>query len=248
MITLQELEQRLSAFYPSAPWSDFGPNGLQVEGTPQIERVATAVSASLVTLQAAVDAGVQVLIVHHGLFWKGDSYCVIRAKREKLRLLLENGISLFDYHLPMDCHETIGNNWTAAREMGWKDLEIFGSLPLGVRGSFVPLEVSSFQKQLETYYGHTAQVALGGKKTVSSAALISGGAYKEIGQAAAANVDCFITGNFDEPAWNMAHEEGINFFALGHSATERVGPRALAHYLEKEWKLPATFLDIPNPF
>lgn len=147
--------------------------------------------------------------------------------------------------MPLDAHQEVGNNWRAAKDLGWQNLDVFS---VGVEGRFKPVSIETFVQQMEKFYGHPAVTSLGGKSTVESAALISGGAYKEIMAAAKAGVDCFITGNFDEPAWSMAREEGINFLALGHSATERIGPLALSSYLEQHFQLPCPFLDIKNPF
>lgn len=243
---LSDFEAFLNNYLNISQFTDFCPNGLQVEGKPIIARVATGVSASLETIERAVDEGVDALIVHHGLFWNRDPYPLIGPKKAKIKLLLEKGISLFAYHLPLDAHVEVGNNWKAAKDFGWNAIEPF--FDIGVRGSFAPKPVELFMAELEGYYQHLASTALGGKKIVTSAALISGGAYKELGSAAKEKVDCFITGNFDEPAWAAAFEEKINFFALGHTATERVGPKALAEYIQNRLKIECRFLDIHNPF
>jgi putative NIF3 family GTP cyclohydrolase 1 type 2 len=110
------------------------------------------------------------------------------------------------------------------------------------------MEIDEFREMLEQFYEHKAHVALGGRARVRTAALVSGGAYKLIPDAVSEEVDCFITGNFDEPAWHMAHEGGINFFAMGHSATERIGPKALGEHIAKKFPITHSFLDLPNPF
>ncbi len=248
---LNEFSQKLNMYLASDLFKDCCPNGIQVEGKQKINKVATAVSANLHTIEAAVQEGVDALVVHHGIFWNRDPYPVIGAKRKKMHLLLQNQISLLAYHLPLDAHREVGNNWKAAYDLKWESLEPFGEFngtEIGVKARFAKQPIESFISQLEAYYGHEAVKALGGKQTVESAALISGGAYKEIGAAAAAGVDCFITGNFDEPAWGAAHEEGIHFLALGHSATEKVGPQALAIYIREELGIACQFIDIENPF
>jgi dinuclear metal center YbgI/SA1388 family protein len=246
-----ELEKLLNIYLNVPLFKDSCPNGLQVEGKREIKKIATAVSANLTTLQKAVEQEIDALVVHHGLFWFKDPYPLVGTKKNKIEMLLRHGIALFAYHLPLDAHSEVGNNWCAARELGWLNLEPFGEFngtSVGVKGTFPAQEVLKFQGKLEAYYGHPAAVALGGKKEISSGSLISGGAYKELGAAARAGVDCFITGNFDEPAWSIAHEEGIHFFALGHAATEKVGPKALASYIQKTYGIAAHFLDVPNPF
>lgn len=251
MITLTELVTYLNEKLQASSFSDFTSNGLQVEGKAHICKSATAVTASLKTIQEAVKEGVDVLIVHHGLFWKGDEWPVVGAKKEKLKLLLDHGISLLCYHLPLDAHQEFGNNWGAAQEMGWAHLESFGDFngkKIGVKGTFARCPVTHFQKRLEEYYQHQAHVAYGGKEFVETVALISGGAYRAITDAIKEGVDCFVTGNFDEPAWHHAFEGKIHFFALGHAATERIGPRALGKHIQDYFRIENIFLDIENPF
>lgn len=249
MITLQDLSQFLESQLPSL--QDDCPNGLQVEGKKEIKTVAFAVSASLEVIEAAARMRADALIVHHGLFWNKDAFPVVGPKKDKLQLLLEHQISLFAYHLPLDAHPIFGNNWKAAKDLGWKELTAFGvhrNVAIGVKGRFDPIKVEDFRVLLETYYSHAAHCALGGQPSISTAALVSGGAHWDIVQAADQGVDCFITGSFDEPIWNIAHERGIHFFALGHYATERVGVKALADVCTQQLGIPSSFIDVINPF
>jgi dinuclear metal center YbgI/SA1388 family protein len=251
MIKLNELCADLDLLLPSKGIVDYCPNGLQVEGKQSILRLATAVSASLETIEAAIRQGIDALIVHHGIFWKGDSYVIRGVKKEKLNLLMQHGISLIAYHLPLDLHQSLGNNWKAAMDLGWGELQPFGfmnGVAIGVKGIIPSESREQVKSKLERYYGHSAACAFGGKERIESLALISGGSYRSLIDAASEGVDAFITGNFDEPVWHQAFEEKVNFFALGHSATERVGPIALGKYLEKQYSIPCDFLDINNPF
>lgn len=251
MHNLLDLSNQLNEFLQISLFSDACPNGIQVEGDEKVMTAATAVSCSMHVIKEAVSRDVNLLIVHHGIFWNRDNPIISGVKKEKLKLLLSSGISLAAYHLPLDAHREVGNNWKAAFDLGWSDLEPFFAVNgqfIGVKGSFKPVGVDEFQSSLEKYYGQKATVALGGKKIVQSAALISGGAYKQIGDAAKNGLDCFITGNFDEPAWHDAHEYGINFFSLGHASTEKVGVRALADYLTSVHRLKTSFIDEFNPF
>ncbi len=251
MITLPQLCSDLNELLQPSLYADGCPNGLQIEGKKDISSVATAVSANIATIEAAIKAGADALIVHHGIFWNQDSYVITGVKRQKITLLLENGLSLIAYHLPLDAHKVHGNNWKAAIDLGWENLEPFGffkGIAIGVKGTFPPQNRTSFVEKLEHYYGHIAHLAPGGNSIVKSAALISGGAYKNLSEAAIAGVDCFITGNFDEPAWHQALEEKINFLALGHSHTEKIGPKSLAVYIKEKFSLPCSFIDIENPF
>lgn len=251
MITLQDFCLYLESYLQSGKFTDYCPNGLQVQGNPSIYKIATAVSASAATIEEAVKRKVQALVVHHGLFWQRDPHVIVGVRYDKIKALIENGISLLAFHIPLDAHPEVGNNWVAAKKLGWSKLEPFclvNKVPIGVKGSFPPIARTHFLRQLEEFYGHSATHALGGKDTVETAALVSGGSYKEMSQAIQEGVDCFITGNFDEPAWNQAFEEKINFFAMGHTATERVGPQALGEHLKSRFGIEYEFIDTENPF
>jgi dinuclear metal center YbgI/SA1388 family protein len=250
-LSLSELNTYLDDLLQPALFQDYCPNGLQVEGKETITSIATAVSASLETIEAAIEAGVDALIVHHGLFWKGDPYPVTGTRKKKLSLLLKAGLSLFAYHLPLDAHKNLGNNWTVAQDLNWHNCVPFGEFNgsyIGVQGQTEEVSLEDLTQKLEGYYEHKAHVAPGGSHRIRKIALISGGAHKEISEAATQGIDAFITGSFDEPIWHIAKEEGVHFIALGHSATERVGPRALGKHISKELKLKFTFIDIENPF
>lgn len=246
MITLQDLSLFLQNLLSPEEFSDYCPNGIQVEGKQEVKRICFAVSASLAVIEEAVKKGADVLLVHHGIFWNKDPYIIVGTKRDKLARLLKNGISLIAYHLPLDAHPLIGNNWKAAMDLGLEDIQSFQTI--GIKGTMQAIGIDAFRKKLETYYGRPAHVALGGKKDVSSVALISGGAHRNIEQAADAGVDCYITGSFDEPVWDIAHERKINFFALGHYSTEKIGVLALMAELQKQLKVSCEFIDIFNPF
>lgn len=251
MVSRSKLTTYISELLQPNLFQDFGPNGLQVEGAEEIKHIAVAVSASLETIKAAAKLNVQALLVHHGIFWNKDAYPITGTKKSKLKLLLDHEINLLAYHLPLDAHTTYGNNWKAAKDLGWENLAPFypmGPVALGVKGTFPATSISQFVKKLEKYYGHQAHTALSGKKTITSAALISGGAHRQISEAAHAGVDAFITGSFDEPVWHIANEEQINFLALGHAATEKIGPYALGDHLEKHFKLKVTRIEDENPF
>lgn len=251
MITLQDLSEYLQRLLTPEEFADYCPNGIQVEGKQNIQRICFAVSASLAAIKEAIKRKADVLIVHHGIFWSKDPQIVVGVRREKLARLLEAEMTLMAYHLPLDAHPHLGNNWKAAFDLGLDELEPFckqGKMAIGVKGKMAPIPATEFRKKLEAYYGHPAHLALGGEKVVSSVAIVSGGAHRQIEEAADCGVDCFVTGSFDEPVWDIAHERKINFFALGHYSTERIGPLALMADLHKQFKVPCEFIELFNPF
>lgn len=251
MIRLQALCEDLKHTLEPDFFKDGCPNGLQVEGVQEIRTFAAAVSASLSVIKQAVSVGVDLLLVHHGIFWNKDPMPIVGVKKEKIALLLQHNISLVAYHLPLDAHPLYGNNYRAAQLLGWQDIQPFCKLDgqyIGVKGRIPKISPVSFQKQLEDFYQHPAQAVLTGPPLIETAALISGGAHRYIDCAIAEGVDCFITGSFDEPTWHQAHEGKIHFFALGHAATEKIGPFSLGEYLHTKFNLPWEWIEEKNPF
>ncbi len=248
IITARSLVKDLDQLLDPMRMADFGPNGLHIANEGPLTKIATAVTSSLEAIEKAAQLGAQALIVHHAF---KDAYPISdQLLYKKIHTFVYNNIALIRYHLPLDAHQELGNNWKAARDMGWQDLKPFGEYNgsvIGVRGTFAPVSIEAFAASLEKYYSNKAMLAPA-KKEISSAALISGGAYKYVVQAAAAGVDCYVTGTCDELAWDVAYEAGISFCALGHAATEKVGPRALAEYIQKTYRIETVFIDTPNPF
>ncbi len=251
-MNVADLVTYLDTLLSSSTFSDYGPNGLQVGNShAHVSKIAVGVTADLNTIELAAKHDANVLIVHHGLFWKGMPYPLTGALYKRIQQLFHHDIHLLAYHLPLDAHPTLGNNWKTALDLQWQNLKPFGSsLPyLGVQGSFPPIPIEAFIETLSYYYeAPVLGKALGGPNTISSAALISGGAYKELSHAASENIDCFITGNFDEPAWSTALENHIHFLAFGHTATEKVGPKALCEHLQNHLNITTTFINTMNPF
>ena len=147
--------------------SDVCVNGIQVEGRKKIAHVAVAVTASLYSIRKAQSVKADCLLVHHGLFLKGKDVVISGSLNEMVGALLANDISLLAYHIPLDAHPELGNNWPAAKLLGWQDLEPFGNfqgMKVGVKGTCSPISQEDMKKKLEKFYGHPAQAVFGGKK------------------------------------------------------------------------------------
>lgn len=242
----------LARYLRIGEFEDDSLNGLQVEGKDEIHRVAFAVSACAEAFEAASEARADALVVHHGLLWRGRGPDpIVGSLRNRLRILLEKEISLYACHLPLDAHDEVGNNAAAARQLGLQELAPFGEyhgMHIGWRGILASPELrESFIARLEAFYGHSALVVPGGPTLIRSVGIVSGGAAKEAPQAAAAGLDLYVTGEPSEPITYLCRELGINFAALGHYATERVGVRALMEHLQKALGLDVVFLELDNP-
>ena len=248
---LGELDAYLADFLAVKSFDDASLNGLQVEGRREVKRVAFAVSACAEVFRKAASAGANALVVHHGLFWKGDwPQPVSGVLRDRLKLLLDSGCSLLAYHLPLDAHAEVGNNAVAARALGLVELTSFceyHGTPIGWRGRLgKPVQARTFVRRLESYYGHKAHAVLAGPDKISSVGIVSGGAAREAEQAVVLGLDAYVTGESGEPATFLCREARMHFAALGHYATERVGVRALGEHLKRTLGLDTIFIDVEN--
>jgi dinuclear metal center YbgI/SA1388 family protein len=227
-------------------YPDYGPMGMQVAGADEVTRIGCAVSSSLELFERAEKAGVDLLLVHHGLLWDNEPRTIDDRMRRKLEALFRAGTTLAAYHLALDAHPEIGNNALLARELGVEVERPFTNLGVGGRLA-EPVEPEAFAMRVAERLGREPTAFLEGPERVERVAIISGGAARYVGQAAAEGYDLFLTGEPAEPSLHSARELGIHFVAGGHYATERLGVQALAARLGERFMLPWEFLELPNP-
>lgn len=244
-----ELVHWLDTYLETSRFRDLSLNGLQVEGPAEVNKVAVAVDSSMSTFEQAAELGADMLIVHHGLFW-GQPLAITGAHARRVRYLLEQGVSLYASHLPLDAHREVGNNWGLARILGMADLEPFGDsdgTPIGVRGTFPnPLTLRELADTLEKELGESVLVHAGGKPEVGSLGIISGAAAREVTTAAELGLDAFLTGEPKHETFYDAFENKINALFAGHYMTETVGVSLLADKLEREFGLATEFILLPT--
>jgi dinuclear metal center YbgI/SA1388 family protein len=223
-------------------------NGLQVDsGRAEVRRIAVAVDAAQHTIQAAVRADADLLIVHHGLFWDGNQPVTARRYR-RLKRLLDADLPLYAAHLPLDAHPEVGNNAVLARELGVEIRGTFGEFrgrPLGVWGDLA-IRREALCARLDALLGGRVTMVPGGPEQVRTVAVITGGAGGETAAAAAAGYDAYVTGEGAHHNYFDAEEGGVNLFLGGHYATETFGVRALARHLEETFGIEWTFIDHPT--
>ncbi|AIN13752.1 Nif3-like dinuclear metal center hexameric protein [Yersinia pestis] len=242
-----ELETVLNNQLNIGAFQDYAPNGLQVEGRRDIQRVVTGVTASQALLDAAVAHQADAILVHHGYFWKNEPVVVRGMKRNRLKTLLTHDINLYGYHLPLDAHPELGNNAQLAKLLEIQVLgEIESLLPYGEFTT--PLNAVALRERLEKQLGRSV-LHCGDRAPaeVRRIAWCTGGGQGYIQQAAEFGVDAFITGEVSEQTIHIAREMKVNFYAAGHHATERYGIKALGEWLAEQHQLDVTFIDIPNP-
>lgn len=251
MVALNELVDYTDKLLDVASFSDYCPNGLQVEGRPDVRVLASGVTASLALVEAAAADGADALLVHHGYFWKGENACVTGMKRRRLQTLLDSGISLLAYHLPLDAHTELGNNAQLARVLGLATQGRFGNdggLQLAHYGRLSrPLDAAAFCEYLESSLGRSPQHVAGSAPQIERVGWCTGAAQSYIEAAAGLGLDAFISGEISEQTVHVARETGIHYFAAGHHATERFGACALGEHLAAQFALRHRFIDIDNP-
>ena len=248
LLLVAELDELLGA----DDTADYCPNGLQVEGKPDVHRIVTAVSASLELFTAAAEREADAVIVHHGILWNdSEPTRVVGSFRDRLGVLIENRMSLIAYHLPLDRHLELGNAAQLANRIGLEELEPFGihfGAPAGVCGVFPdPVEAEEFVAAVAEACEREPQVFPGGEPLVTSVGIVTGGAQKEFHQAVAAGLDAYVTGEASEWVMHQATEDRVHYVAAGHYATERFGIRALGRWIADRHDLEVEFIDIPNP-
>jgi dinuclear metal center YbgI/SA1388 family protein len=252
MMMLKQIVDHVDHVLDSRAISDYCPNGLQVEASHSVQKVVTGVSISQPLIAAAAELGAQLLIVHHGLFWKGEDPRLVGIKGQRIAKLYEAGISLCGYHLPLDLHPQLGNNAQLAKVLGVRQVEgsfyPYQGRDLGMYGELEqPVELADFADQLGELFDRQPMIIRGGAHPVRRIGWCSGGAEDGIEGAAALGLDAFLSGEISERTPILAKELGIHYISAGHHATERLGVQALAEHLRTQLGLEATFVDIDNP-
>ena len=248
VIEREVLTAHLDQLLESGRFRDYGPNGLQVEGKPQIRKIVTGVTASLALIEAAAAAGADAILVHHGLFWRGQDGRVTGWMRQRLNALLRNDINLLAYHLPLDAHASLGNNAQWGLRLGLAADGRFGEQGLGFLGA-VPdgLSLDGLSDRVSEVMNRQPTVVGGDGRAIKRIAWCSGGAQGYFEQAIAAGADVYLTGEISEPQAHYARETGVAFMACGHHASERYGVQALGQAVYEQFGVAHAFIDIDNP-
>ena len=251
MVILNELVNYSDTLLNSAAFQDYCPNGLQVEGRSEVRRLVSGVTASQALVDAAGLQGADVLLVHHGYFWKGEDARIVGMKRRRLAGLLAANMSLLAYHLPLDAHPEFGNNAQLARVLGFPIDGWFGDgrgPALACHGTLsAAVPAAECLERIARQLGRVPQFVSGGAHPIRRIGWCTGAAQSYIEAAAALGLDAFISGEISEPTVHVARECGVHYFAAGHHATERYGVRALGEHLAQRFGVEHTFLDLDSP-
>ncbi len=251
-ISLKDLVKYIDGYLNLEQFQDISQNGLQVETTQEIEKIALAVDARLATIEGAAKAGAQLLLCHHGLFW-GRSEVLVGYHYKRIRALIQNDIALYAAHLPLDAHPEVGNNIVIARKLGLEEITPWAEYKnqiIGFKGIFpqpLPIEqlVGKVQ-QLVKPYKSEVHLFGGDGGDVQKVGVVSGGAAMELLQAVESELDVLITGEPDHIFAGLAQELQTYLLTGGHYATETFGVRALGEHLREQFGLEIVFIDEPT--
>ncbi len=250
MASLFELVAFCHDMLEPARFSDYCPNGLQVDaGVTEVRRMASGVTASQALIDAAAKWDADLLLVHHGYFWKGEPSPLTGLKGARVRSLIRNGMSLLVYHLPLDAHAEVGNNRQLAERLQVSDAnpvaEGDGLLWQGVFAE--PISPSQLTARIAESLSREPLHVPAGVETIERIGWCSGAAQSYIEQAAALGLDAFVSGEISEQTVHLSRELGIHYYAAGHHATERYGVQALGQLVAERFGIQHCYIDIPNP-
>ncbi len=264
-ISTNEITAHLHQTLNVEKFKDYCPNGLQVEGATHIKKIVSGVTLNQNLIEAAIDAKAQGILVHHGLFWKGDNQCVTGLLKKRLELLLQHQINVWGYHLPLDAHPIYGNNACLGRLFEFDIHAYFGDQNLGC---ITHLEQNTYLNANNTAIKNISAQDLHAKLTaifkrkvyqfgylptqytdnITHIAWCSGGAQSYFLQAIQAGCQVFISGEISEQYVHMAREYEVLYMVAGHHATERYGVQALGEHLAQHYNIEHVFIDIDTEF
>lgn len=246
-----ELVSYLQEYLVCDDFKDYAPNGLQVEGGVTIQKLCTAVTASQAVIEKAVALQADALLVHHGYFWKGEAAMITGMKYKRISKLIAHNINLLAYHLPLDCHPTIGNNACLGQRLALEAIRMHPASDVpnllwsGVLSK--PMSAKAFSNEIEEKLNRAPLHVSGANKLIHRIAWCTGAAQDYIEEASLLGVDAYLSGEISERTYYQAKELGIHYYACGHHATERFGVQALGEHVSERYGLHHQFIDSENP-
>lgn len=251
MAKLNEIIQWCNQTLKSHEFKDYAPNGLQIEGKQDVNKILCAVTASQDAIDAAIEQGADLLLVHHGYFWKGEPYPITGMRGKRIKSLIQHDISLVGYHLPLDSHPSLGNNAALAEILGLRDIEPLDSnerYPIGNIGYLnQPMSAAAFKQYCTDRLGFNTIHLPAEKSSIQKVAYCTGAAQDFISKAAERDCDAYISGEVSERTYYEARELNVNYYACGHHATERYGVQRLAKAISEQFNIEYSYFELNNP-
>lgn len=248
MVKINELNHYTQQLLQVARFKDYCPNGLQVEGRSEVKKIVTGVTASMALLESAQQAGADLILVHHGYFWRGEAPELVGIKRKRIKFLLQHDINLMAYHLPLDAHAEFGNNVQLGKLLGLEPQNYAGADDLIAYAELATgLPLAAMATLLEQRLGRSVLTIGDAAQVIKKVAWCTGAAQGYIDQAIAQGADLYISGEISEQTVHQSLETGVAYISAGHHATERYGVQALGKHLAEKFNLEHEFIDIHNP-
>jgi dinuclear metal center YbgI/SA1388 family protein len=244
---LDELEIYVNGLLNITRFHDYCPNGLQVEGRSEVRQLISGVTASLEFLEAAIAAGTDAVLVHHGYFWRGENPCLTGIKHRRISYLMSHHVGLLAYHLPLDAHAELGNNTQLGRRLGFTETGRFGEQGIAVQGTLSEISLKELGANIERVLRREPLVIGNDCKMIRRVAWCTGAAQDYFDEAIGLGLDAFITGEISERMVHAARESGVAFISAGHHATERYGVQALGEHISRKFGIAHQFVDIDSP-
>ena len=251
MAKLQDIIQWCDQTLKSPEFKDYAPNGLQIEGKTEVHKILAAVTASQDAIDAAIRENADLLLVHHGYFWKGEAYPITGMRGKRIKSLIQHDISLLAYHLPLDSHPSLGNNAAIADLLKLERIEALDPSerhPIGNIGYLnQPMPVEEFKKFVSEKLKFDAIHLPADKNMIEKVGFCTGGAQDFIVKAAEQGCDAYISGEVSERTFYEAKELGVHYFACGHHATERYGVQRLGQAISEQFDIEYVYFELNNP-
>lgn len=251
MAKLSEIIQWCDRTLKAAEFKDYAPNGLQIEGKTEVNKILCAVTASQAAIDAAIEQNADLLLVHHGYFWKGEPYPITGMRGKRIKTLIQHDISLVGYHLPLDAHPTLGNNAAIAEILALENIEALDPSernPIGNIGYLKhPMSPEAFKALLTEKLGFDTIHLPASTTQVQKIGFCTGGAQDYIEKAAEQACDAYISGEVSERTFYQAQELNVHYFACGHHATERYGVQRLAQAISEQFNIEYSYFELNNP-
>ncbi len=249
IVPRDELTNFLASELDITRFRDYCPNGLQVEGKDRVGLIVSGVTASIALLEAAIEAGADAVIVHHGYFWRGEDARVVGPLKRRLQLLLAHDVNLYAYHLPLDAHAVLGNNAQLGSLFGFQPTSRFGDQDLGWVGNIQAdvKTVGDLANHIQQKLGRVPMLIGDPDTSLNRVAWCTGAAQSMFADAITAGANVYISGEISEQTVHLSRETGVPYLACGHHATERYGVQALGEHVAKQLGIRHQFIDIPNP-
>lgn len=251
MAKLQDIIQWCDQTLKSPEFKDYAPNGLQIEGKTEVHKILAAVTASQDAIDAAIRENADLLLVHHGYFWKGEAYPITGMRGKRIKSLIQHDISLLAYHLPLDSHPSLGNNAAIADLLKLERIEALDPSerhPIGNIGYLnQPMPVEEFKTFVSEKLKFDVTHLPADKNMIEKVGFCTGGAQDFIVKAAEQGCDAYISGEVSERTFYEAKELGVHYFACGHHATERYGVQRLGQAISEQFDIEYVYFELNNP-